>query len=53
MMYLWTDPNVVRAVVDSHRPAPRPRRIVKTARRLPRVELPRLATARPTEAGGA
>ena len=57
MTYMWTDPSVVRAVVDNKRPVLRLRRMAKASRRVsdpvPMAQLPRLVTARPTEASGA
>ena len=56
MMYLWTDPDVVRAVVDNYRPVPHRREVDKAARRvirpLPKARPARFAAARPTEARG-
>lgn len=55
--YMWTDPGVVRAVVDNHRPVIRRRVVDKAARRVrnpePAVRLGRITAARPTEARGA
>jgi hypothetical protein len=56
MTYMWTDPGVVRAVVDNNRPVLRRRRIDKAARRVlnpaPRARLSGIKTAQPTEARG-
>jgi len=56
MTYMWTDPGVVRAVVDNNRPVLRRRRVDKAARRVlrpaPRAQLTGIPTVRPTEARG-
>jgi hypothetical protein len=56
MTYMWTDPGVVRAVVDNNRPVLRRRRVDWAPRRVlhpaPRTQLSRISTARPTEARG-
>jgi hypothetical protein len=56
MTYMWTDPGVVRAVVDNHRPVLRRRRVEKVARRVlssaPIARLSGITAARPTEARG-
>jgi len=54
--YMWTDPGVVRAVVDNHRPVLRRRVVDKAARRVikptPQARLAGIPAARPTEARG-
>lgn len=56
MTYMWTDPSVVRAVVDNHRPVLRRREVDKAARRIlhpiAKARPARFAAARPTEARG-
>jgi hypothetical protein len=56
MTYMWTDPGVVRAVVDNNRPVLRRRRVDRAPRRVlssaPIARLSRISTARPTEARG-
>jgi hypothetical protein len=54
--YMWTDPSVVRAVVDNHRPVLPRRKVDKPHRReltpASRTGLSGIPTARPTEARG-
>ena len=54
--YMWTDPGVVRAVVDNNRPVLQRRRVDRTARRVlnpaPRAQLSGITAAQPTEARG-
>jgi hypothetical protein len=56
MTYMWTDPGVVRAVVDNNRPALHRRQVDQPPRRKPepasRLKLSGLPAARPTEARG-
>jgi len=56
MTYMWTDPGVVRAVVDNNRPVLRRRRVDRAARWVlnpaSRAQLSRITAAQPTEARG-